>query len=64
MARRLTKEMREFDAILRRNGYIQVRCKGSHFIYMNRTSHRTMVVNKGLKWMIQDELIKKYNLEV
>lgn len=49
---RLTKEMRDIVPILKRNGYILVRSKGSHFIFKNRTTHRTMTINKNLKWMI------------
>lgn len=64
MAERLTKEMREFVPILRKNGYRYARCKGSHFIYINRTTHRIITVNKNLNRMVRERLIKENNLEV
>ena len=60
---RLTKEMRDIVPILKRNGYVPVRSKGSHFIFKNRTTHRTMTISKNLKWMIWEEIVKDYNLE-
>lgn len=48
MAYRKTKQLREFEPILLQNGYRFTRCKGSHFIYMNRTSHKIIAVNKDL----------------
>lgn len=64
MAERLTKEMREFVPILRKNGYTKARSKGSHFTYINRTIHRTITVNKDLNRMVRERLIKEYGLEV
>ena len=61
---RKTKELREFEAILSRNGFGLARCRGSHFIYINRVSHRIMPVNKDLNKMVRERLIKQYNLEV
>lgn len=49
---RLTKEMRDIVPILKRNGYILVR------------SNRTMTISKNLKWIIWEEIVKDYNLEV
>lgn len=46
---RLTKEMRDIVPILKRNGYVPVRSNGSHFIFKNRTTHRTMTISKNLK---------------
>ena len=60
---RLTKEMRDIVPILKRNGYVPVRSKGSRFIFKNRTTHRTMTISKNLKWMIWEEIVKDYNLE-
>lgn len=62
MTYRKTKQLREFEPILLRNGFKFVRCKGSHFIYMNRTSHKTIAVNKDLNRMVRERLIKEYNL--
>ena len=57
-----TKQLREFEPILSRNGYKLARCKESHFIYMNRTSHRIITVNKDLNKMVRERLIKENNL--
>ena len=46
---RKTKQLREFEPILYKNGYRFARCKGSHLIYMNRTSHKIITVNKDLR---------------
>lgn len=62
MAYRKTKQLREFEPILYKNGYRFARCKGSHFIYMNRTSNKTIVVNKDLNKMVKERLIKENNL--
>lgn len=62
--RRKTKQLREFEPILLRNGYKFARCSGSHFIYINRTSHRIITVNKDLNKMVRERLIKEYDLEV
>lgn len=53
MAYRKTKQLREFEPILSRNGYKFARCNGSHFIYMNRTSYKTISVNKDLNKMVK-----------
>lgn len=63
MGYRKTKQLREFEPILLyRNGYRFARCKGSHFIYMNRTSHKIIAVNKDLNRMVRERLIKENNL--
>lgn len=59
-----TKEMREFVPILRKNGYAYARSRGSHFVYINRTSHKTISVNKDLNRMVRERLIKENALEV
>lgn len=64
MASRLTKEMREFVPILRKNGYTKARTNGSHFVYINRTTHKHISVNKDLNRMVRERLIKEYCLEV
>ena len=60
---RKSKEMREFEPILLHNGYRFARCKGSHFIYMNRTSHKIITVNKDLNKMVRERLIKENKLQ-
>ena len=59
-----TKQLREFEPILSRNGYKLARCRGSHFIYANRNTHRIIPVNKDLNEMVRLRLIKEYSLEV
>ena len=61
---RKTKQLREFEPILLRNGYRFARCSGSHFTYINRTSHRIITANKDLNKMVRERLIKEYDLEV
>ena len=63
MAYRKTKQLREFEPILLQNGYRFTRCNGSHFIYMNRTSHKIIVVNKDLNRMVRERLIKENKLQ-
>lgn len=63
MSRRLTKELREFEKILNRNGYEYVRAKGSHYIYTNRLTHKTIPVNIFLNRMVRERLIREYNLQ-
>lgn len=60
---RKRKELREFESILLRNGFKFIRTKGSHFIYMNRTSHKTIAVNQHLNRMVRERLIKENNLQ-
>lgn len=64
MAERLTKEMREFVPILRKNGYTRSRSNGSHFIFVNYKTHKHISVNKDLNKMVRERLIKENNLEV
>lgn len=64
MGERLTKEMREFVPILRKNGYTKARSKGSHAVYVNRVTHKHISVNKNLNRMVKERLIKENNLEV
>ena len=59
---RITKEMKPVHDMLEANGYSQLRSKGSHFIYMNRTSHKIITVNKDLNKMVRERLIKENNL--
>lgn len=61
---RKTKQLREFEPILLRNGFKLVRCRGSHFTYVNRTTHRHITINKDLNKMVRERLIKEYELEV
>ena len=60
MCQRKTKQMREFEPILKSNGYCKIRSNGSHFIYSNGTNQIT--VNKDLNKMVRKRLIKENNL--
>ncbi|MBQ4523388.1 MAG: type II toxin-antitoxin system HicA family toxin [Lachnospiraceae bacterium] len=64
MSERLTKQMREFIPILKRNGFMLARSNGSHFIFINRKTHRHITINKNLNRMVRERLIKENNLEV
>jgi len=46
--------------ILKQNGYILLRTKGSHFIYSN--GNRTISINKDLNMMVARRLIKENQL--
>ena len=60
MCQRKTKEMREFEPILKANGYRKIRSNGSHFIYSN--GNNTISVNKNINRMVRKRLIKENNL--
>lgn len=60
MCQRKTKQMREFEPILKANGYREIRSNGSHFIYSNGNNQIT--VNKDLNKMVRRRLIKENNL--
>ena len=61
---RLSKEMCDINKLLRINGYHEARCKGSHHTYINRNTHKIIVVNTRLNAMVRERLIKEYNLRV
>ena len=52
--------MREFEPILKANGYHEIRSHGSHFIYGNGKNQIT--VNKDLNKMVRRRLIKENQL--
>lgn len=54
-------DAKEMKKILRANGYVFIRCKGSHFMYSN--GKNTIAVNKDLNCMVARRLIKQYGLE-
>ena len=69
MCQRKTKQMREFEPILKANGYREIRSNGSHFIYSNgtkvisRTEHICLIrqnfrrlIDMEFKSAIVDEL--------
>lgn len=64
MPERKTKQLREFEPILRKNGFTKARSNGSHFVYINRVTHKHISVNKDLNRIVKERLIKEYNLEV
>lgn len=55
-----TKQVREFEKILKANGYYLVRINSSHFIYSN--GHNQITVNKDLNKMVRLRLIKENKL--
>lgn len=63
MKRGLTKELREFIPLLQKNGFTYARTNGNHDIYINRTTHRHISVNRKLNRMVRERLIKENNLE-
>lgn len=64
MAERLTKEMREYNHSSVELVQTHARTNGSHFVYINRMTHRHISVNKKLNRMVRDRLIKENCLEV
>jgi predicted RNA binding protein YcfA (HicA-like mRNA interferase family) len=64
MSERISKEMREFVPVLHKNGFRLARSHGSHFVYINRITHKHISVNKNLNRMVMERLIKENNLEV
>ena len=60
MCKRKPKNLREFEPILKANGYREIRSRGSHFMYGNGKNHIT--VNKDLNKMVQLRMIKENNL--
>jgi len=51
---------REFDKLLKQNGYTRDHITGSHSIYKN--GNHTIVVNKNLNRMVAQRLIKQHRL--
>lgn len=64
MAKYKSRQLRSFEPILTKNGFVLARTKGSHFIYVNRITHKTISVNKDLNDMVRLRLIKENALEV
>ncbi len=60
MALKRPKKLREFEKILSRNGYHELRSNGSHFIYTN--GKKKISVNKDLNEMVRKRLIKENKL--
>lgn len=56
---RMTKELREFDSIMKSAGYNNVRRRGSHFVYRNPKTGGTVVANQHLNRMIKQRLEKE-----
>lgn len=58
----MKKCFRDFQTVLRQNGYTCNRIKGSHYIYTN--GNNTISVNKDLNPCVQSRLIKENALIV
>ena len=56
----MTKALREFEPLLRNNGYKLKRIKGSHYIYSN--GKHTVAVNKDLNRMVKRRLVKEMEM--
>ena len=59
----LTKAMRPVDSLLKENGYEQARSKGSHFTYVNRTTHKHITISKNADWVVVVRLLKENGIE-
>lgn len=57
-----TKQHRETEVMLRKNGYERISSRGDHFKYSN--GKRTIVIPGGCNRMVMRRLIKENNLEV
>lgn len=55
------KMIRDFEPLLKSNGYHLSRINGSHFIYSNGDA--TIAVNKDLNKMVRRRFIKENNLK-
>lgn len=60
---RFTKKLRNFVPTLERNGYIYARSRGSHFVFINRKTGKHISVNKDLKEVVKERLVKENCLE-
>lgn len=59
---RKTKQMRDFEPILKWNGFRYLRSHGSHFTYINTVTHKRITINKDLNRMVAERLMKEYDL--
>lgn len=55
-------EKREFEKLVKGNGYERTRVRGSHQMYQNKEG-RTLVIPIRLNKMVMQRLIKEYGLE-
>ena len=55
---------RDFEIILKENGYHLARVKGGHFIYRRDGTPKNISINKAMNRMIAERLIKENNLKV
>lgn len=53
--------LQEFDKILNNNGFFYNRCRGSHFVYINK-SGKHISIPRHLRCVIAQRLIKENNL--
>lgn len=59
---KISKDMRSFVVLLRRNNYVLSRVNGSHYIYGNIYTHRSLCVNRNLNDVVKRRLIKEHGL--
>ena len=55
---------RDFEVILKENGYTPCRTKGGHTTWKADGKPRVITINKKMNKMIAQRLIKENNLEV
>lgn len=58
----MSKEYRQFEGVLKNNGYIKIRSNGDHNIFSN--GKNTISINKKPNKMVVKRLIKENGLEV
>ena len=58
----MKKEFIEADRALKKNGYVQVRAKGSHYIYSNGV--QSVALNIKLNRMVMARLLKECGIRL
>ena len=59
----MSSDVRNFQAVLKKNGYVKVRTNGSHEIYKNESNTISVPCIK-LNMLIAKRLIKENNLTI
>lgn len=54
---------RQFNKILKRNGYVVSRTNGDHTIWYNESRKDSVTVSKNLNPMVAQRLIKEHKLK-
>lgn len=56
---KFTKRIRDILPVLKKHGYVYLRCKGSHFTFVNETNGKHITINKDLNAMVKLRLLKE-----